>query len=112
MALTPPTNTLPPAEVDQDVARVMAACAARLLDRAATWRGVRRLEVRDLGCADAHVASGAAVRRELRAQKLPTEKLIVDTPELWQGLERPLMIVKHPLSGVPRLSGFSLEPGR
>ena len=36
----------------------------------------------------------------------------VDTPERWQGLERPLMIVLHPLSGVTSPSGFDIETGR
>jgi hypothetical protein len=35
-----------------------------------------------------------ALSRSLR------EKVMVDTPERWQGLERPLMILVHPLSGV------------
>jgi hypothetical protein len=37
---------------------------------------------------------------------------MVDTPERWQGLERPVMIVAHPLSGVVRPSAFDLETGR
>ena len=37
---------------------------------------------------------------------------MVDTPEIWQGLERPVMIAKHPLSGLRRFDEFSLEPGR
>jgi hypothetical protein len=37
---------------------------------------------------------------------------MVQTPEVWQGLQRPLMIVKHPLSGVAEPTGFELEPGR
>src|SRR5688572_13056370 len=38
--------------------------------------------------------------------------VIVDTPERWQGLERPVMILVHPLSGVVRPSTFDLETGR
>src|SRR3712207_1709390 len=36
----------------------------------------------------------------------------VDTPERWQGLERPVMIAVHPLSGVVDPSDFDLETGR
>ncbi len=36
----------------------------------------------------------------------------MDTPEIWQGLQRPVMVVKHPLSGKGRLERFGLEPGR
>jgi hypothetical protein len=112
VSVTLPVTRLPASEVDEDVAAVMAECGQRLLDRRAEWIGKRRLTACDIGCADAHVASGAAVRRHLRARSIKTEELIVDTPELWQGLERPLMIVKHPLSGKSRLSSFDLEPGR
>ena len=33
-------------------------------------------------------------------------------PRNWQGLQRPIMIAKHPLSGHARLDRFALEPGR
>jgi hypothetical protein len=36
----------------------------------------------------------------------------IDTPERWQGLERPIMIVVHPLSNVTDPSDFDLETGR
>jgi hypothetical protein len=36
----------------------------------------------------------------------------VDTPERWQGLERKVIILVHPLSGVVRPSAFDLETGR
>jgi hypothetical protein len=39
-------------------------------------------------------------------------KVMVDTPERWQGLERPVMILVHPLSGVLRPTSFDLETGR
>jgi hypothetical protein len=38
--------------------------------------------------------------------------VMVDTPERWQGLERPVMVAVHPISGVTRPSGFDLETGR
>lgn len=39
-------------------------------------------------------------------------KVVVDTPERWQGLERPVMILIHPLSGVVKPTNFDLETGR
>lgn len=36
----------------------------------------------------------------------------VDTPERWQELERPVMVMVHPLSGVTEPSDFDLETGR
>jgi hypothetical protein len=37
---------------------------------------------------------------------------MVTTPEIWQGQQRPIMLVKHPLSGARSLSEFDLDPGR
>ena len=39
-------------------------------------------------------------------------QVTVDTPERWQGLQRPLMIVVHPLSGVTNPWELDLETGR
>jgi hypothetical protein len=38
--------------------------------------------------------------------------MAIDTPERWQGLERKVMVVVHPLSGVVNPSEFDLETGR
>lgn len=108
---------LPPAEfgleqVDNELAATMAEIAARLLARQPRWEGVRQLTAADIGAIDAHVASGAAVRRSLRAYNMPTDACVVETPELWQGQERPLMVVKHTLSGQRQIGEFGLEPGR
>ncbi|MBP1466227.1 ATP-binding protein [Candidatus Chloroploca sp. M-50] len=108
---------LPPAEfglehVDDELAETMAAIAARLLARQPRWEGVRQLSAGDIGAIDAHVASGAAVRRSLRLYNVPTDACVVETPELWQGQERPLMVVKHTLSGQRQIDAFGLEPGR
>jgi hypothetical protein len=65
-----------------------------------------------VGCVDAHVASGAAVRHQRQRRGLSADDVMVDTPEIWQGLEREVIVVKHPLSGRRRLSAFTLEPGR
>jgi len=98
-------------EVDDEIAAIMAQVCRRALDRGAEWEGERRIGPADIGCADAHVASGAAARRQLLDEGMP-EDLVVETPEIWQGRQRPLMVVKHTLSGLLRVDPFALEPGR
>jgi hypothetical protein len=113
-ALVAPERRFGPDEVDEELSEVSAMVVRRLLDRGARWTGRRVLERGDIGVIDPHVASGAAVRRYLRRFGIPTaaDGVVVDTPEIWQGLQRPIMVVKHPLSGATRLTEFPLEPGR
>lgn len=112
VAVLLPDREVPSGELDQEVAELSAAIADRILERGAERASGERLRARDIGIADAHVASGAAVSQRLRARGLSTDDLVVQTPEQWQGLQRPVMIAKHPLSGLPRLDKFALEPGR
>jgi hypothetical protein len=113
VALTLPALPLPIGDgLDPDVAALEADVIARLLERGAFTGGDRAITPGLIGCIDAHVASGAAVRQRLRRIGISTDELMVDTPEIWQGGERPIMVVKHPLSGLTTLSAFSLDPGR
>ena len=102
---------------DPELAAVAAALASRALERGAFRHDPtgatppRPLIGADIGLADQHVASGAEMRRQTRAAGLGADTMIA-TPEIWQGLERPLMIVKHPLSGAVDMGEFSLSPGR
>jgi AAA domain len=96
--------------VDVELATLMAEVADQSLARAAEWEGVRPLSEEDIGCIDSHVASGGNVRSNLRARG--RDLVRVDTPEIWQGAECPLTIIKHPLSGVLTPSEFDLDPGR
>lgn len=59
-------------------------------------------------CATHHVLNAAMALRLDR--KLAG--VAIDTPERWQGLERHVMVVVHPLSGVVQPSAFDLETGR
>lgn len=110
----------PTAGIDAEMADLAAAIAARVLELEATWVGKRRLRAEDICCIDAHVASGAAIRRGLRQRGISPERLIADTPEVLQGSERPIVIATHPVgageaglsSGPGRLSEFTLEAGR
>jgi hypothetical protein len=96
--------------IDAEVAELMAQIADRALARGGAWVGQRTLGEADVGCIDAHVASGGAIRSELRARH--RNAIWVDTPEIWQGAECPLTIIKHPLSGILTATEFDLDPGR
>lgn len=112
--LTVPTpDGGPPLEQDQEVAQAAADLVKRLLHRGAKVKvdGVTRpLTPEHIGLAATHRVMNSEIElslpRELRG------RVVVDTPERWQGLERPVMIVAHPLSGVVRPSAFDLETGR
>ena len=113
-ALTIPTpDEGPPMHHDSDLAKQAAALIQRLLNRNARVRiGNKTLVLgpEHIGMCGTHRVMNSelalALSRSLR------EKVMVDTPERWQGLERPLMILVHPLSGVLRPTSFDLETGR
>lgn len=113
-ALTIPTpDEGPPMHHDAELAKHAAALVQRLLNRNARVRNgnkTRALRPEDIGMCGTHRVMNSelalALPRTLRG------KVVVDTPERWQGLERPLMILAHPLSGVLRPTSFDLETGR
>lgn len=108
----------PALEEDLEVAALAATCAERLLERGARACAnddgkVQKLRPCDIGISATHRAMNSAILRALPAGLRKHDLGIrVDTPERWQGLERKLMIVVHPLSGVVRPSSFDLETGR
>jgi AAA domain len=106
-----PARPLEVEEVDDEVAELAAHVVARLLERAATWVGVRKLTECDIGYVDAHVASNARTRARLRSAGVGPATMTT-TPEIWQGSQRPVMVAKHTLSGLAHLDGFALDPGR
>jgi len=115
VTLIAPRKTLAAEQVDQELAQLLAQVVQRAFTRGATWRGFGKLREPDVGCVDMHVASGAALRRELLRRRVSVDAstgVFVDTPEIWQGLQRPLMVVKYPLSGLSRIDQFALDPGR
>jgi hypothetical protein len=117
--LTLPTPSEgPPLELDPEIADLAARVAVRALERKCeaanddSGKGAR-LEPRDIGIAATHRVMNSAILGCLPARYRDQEAGIrVDTPERWQGLERKLMIVVHPLSGVVHPSDFNLETGR
>jgi hypothetical protein len=98
--------------IDTEVTELAAELAARILQLQPTWVDQRSLTASDIGCLDSHVASGAEIRRQLRQRGLSTDLLMVETPEVYQGLERAVTIAVHPLTGTGRLSDFNVDAGR
>jgi hypothetical protein len=64
-----------------------------------------------MGYVDAHVASNEQTRTQLRRLGVGPAAA-TNTPEVWQGLQRPVMVAKHTLSGISEPTSFELVPGR
>lgn len=102
----------PPIEVDHELAQAVSQVVSDLLDNGAivrTDKPARELVAADVGVTSSHRVMNAAIEQALGAEHIDVR---VDTPERWQGLERPVMIAIHPLSGVVSPSSFDLETGR
>lgn len=69
----------------------------------------RRLTGQDVGVVCAHVVQTTAV-----ASRISTDHphVMIDTAERWQGLEREVMVVWHPLSGRDSITEFGRDAGR
>ena len=114
IAVTVPTPSQgPPIEADHELASAAANIVHSLLGcdaRARTQTGFSKaLEQADIGVTSSHRVMNAAIEQALGGE-CPAVR--VDTPERWQGLERPVMVAIHPLSGVTDPSAFALETGR
>lgn len=113
LALTVPTPEHgPPIEVDHEIADAVANVVGKLLDGGTSLRfgdDKRPLTPADIGVTSSHRVMNAALAAELGPE---ANQIRVDTPERWQGLERPVMIAVHPMSGVVDPSAFDLETGR
>jgi hypothetical protein len=108
----------PPLEYDREVADLAAKIVGRLLQRGALVAdrdGGKAAELKpcDIGISATHRVMNSALHLSLPSKCRDMKTGIrVDTPERWQGLERKVMVVVHPLSGVVRPSAFDLETGR
>lgn len=113
IALTIPTAKHgPPIEVDEGLAEAAGRVVRELLGGTAALRvGKHRRPITsaDIGVTSSHRVMNSALASSLGAL---ANDVRVDTPERWQGLERPVMIAVHPLSGVNDPSAFDLETGR
>ncbi len=120
LALTVPTPEHgPPLEIDREIAAAAAKVVDELLSSDAALRlpdkdtpgqsKTRLLTPADIGLTSSHRVMNAELGKALGTLAKETR---IDTPERWQGLERPVMIAVHPLSGVTNPSAFDLETGR
>jgi hypothetical protein len=103
----------PPVEVDSELAAAVATIVREMIaDGSATVRAsgpARPLTAADIGISASHRVMNTAISAALGVL---ANDVRVDTPERWQGLERPVMVAVHPLSGVVDPSAFDLETGR
>jgi hypothetical protein len=72
-------------------------------------RAVRALTPEMIGVVYANVRQVAAIRERL---PLACAAILVETANRFQGLERAVMLVYHPLSGWPDADQFHLDAGR
>jgi hypothetical protein len=102
----------PPLECDDEVAGVAVDVVRSILESQPDYLmegQKRKLVPADIGLCATHRVMNAAMGVRLDRKLMG---VAIDTPERWQGLERRVMVVVHPLSGVVRPSAFDLETGR
>lgn len=112
--VTLPTPADGPAlEVDTELAVVVADLVEQLISSQTQidlGEGkFRQLQASDIGICSTHRAMNGEITKSINPKYGETS---VDTPERWQGLQRPVMVVVHPLSSVIDPSDFDLETGR
>lgn len=87
-------------------------CAERVRElighRLQTEAGNRTMTAYDVAVVCAHVGQAAAVRAALADEP----HVLVGTANQLQGLERPAVVVLHPLAGVREVSAFTADVGR
>lgn len=106
-------------DVDPEIAEFISESVLRTLQRRGRFFEIdsgrmRLLQASDIGVVAAHRAQVAEIDKCLRTKGVPTGDggTVVETTERWQGLERAMMIVHHPLAGLESLSSFDLDRGR
>ena len=106
---------LPPritGEYDLELSATLADFAGRLVEGSPAIRdrgALRELEPDDIGIVCAHTSQVHAVRERLPGG---CEQILVETADRFQGLERVVMLVHHPLSGRADTDAFHLDAGR
>jgi hypothetical protein len=113
IATLPTPEDGPALEVDTELAIKVTKIVDALLESETEidlGDGVsRKLQPTDIGICATHRSMNGEMSRNLSPL---SNGVSVDTPERWQGLQRPIMIVVHPLSSVIDPSDFDLETGR
>jgi hypothetical protein len=102
----------PPVEVDHELAAAVASLIEDLIRAPSSVRIDGRLaplQPSDIGVTSSHRVMNAAIASALGSR---SQLVRVDTPERWQGLQKPVMIAVHPMSGVVSPSSFDLDTGR
>ena len=95
--------------VDSELAEFAAESVAALLGREAVATDEKgrshKLAPADIGVVTAHRAQVTEIDKRLRAKGVHTGEggTVVETTERWQGLERKVMVVHHPLAGLNSL---------
>jgi hypothetical protein len=99
-------------ELDEELAATIVAMVERLMERSARIHeggSSRAVTASMIGVACAHVSQVNAVRERL-PQGL--SDVFVETADRFQGLEREIIFIHHPLSGRADASEFHLDAGR
>ncbi len=120
VVLTYPSDTAGSGvDPDTELAELVARLAERLIELKCVYSAdsderddPRPLLPGDIGISSTHNLMNSAIERVLPARLRGPDGVRVTTPERWQGLQRPVMIAVHPLSGVLVPSSFDLETGR
>lgn len=104
----------PPAETDLEIALGIKRIIKSLLtlDVRISLDGAteaRLVTQKDIGITATHRAMNGLLRKTLGNA---FSEVRIDTPERWQGLEKPIMIAVHPLSGTQEPTDFDLGTGR
>jgi len=108
-----------PTEPDSELADAVAGVVDRLFTLDCVFSAhpnevtkPQKLEPQHIGIVSTHNLMNTAIEKALPRKLRGPQGIRVTTPERWQGLERPVMIAVHPLSGVTLPSSFDLETGR
>jgi hypothetical protein len=99
-------------EIDEEIVTAMVALIRRIIERGATVSddGSPCLVTAGMiGVSCAHVAQVSALRERLAPD---LGAVFVETANRFQGLERPIMLIYHPLSGRADATDFHLDAGR
>ncbi len=98
-------------EVDDELSDLSVEVAERIHFRRARWAHERRqIDINnDVFYMDSHVNSVTRTQERLNARAIT---LRADTPNVIQGQETLISIVKHPLSSMQEADPFHLDPGR
>lgn len=110
VAITLPASSNPTGRPDWELLALVAETINRLVTRQALLPDGTLVGGPDVGCVEPHVANGEAIRRQLAMMMGGAGAVTVATPEVWQGLQRPFIVTRYPVTDSP--SAFDVDPGR